>query len=224
MTVADHPTPTPGQTHEGGQHFTFEDVDWEFYTQIGQRLADRRVFTTYYKGRLEIVTVSYLHDRVVALLSQLVWILAEESGAPLIPSGMTTLKRKDLEAGIEPDSSFYTAHGSAVREKTEIDLSVDPPPDLAIEVQITRRLGARQTIYRDIGVPEVWQFGNGVLAVLCRRGGEYERVDRSPTFPQLSPREISSFIAAGLRQDGVEWAKSVRRRVREVIDGGPAKT
>ncbi|HUB27302.1 MAG TPA: Uma2 family endonuclease [Tepidisphaeraceae bacterium] len=222
MTVIDQPLSVASQTDEGEQHFIFEDADWSFYLKVSENLGDRRVFATYYKGRLEVVTVPYLHGLVVSLLSQLVWILAEETDTPITPSGMLTLRRKDLKAGVEPDSSFYIAHRSAVKTKKEIDLSVDPAPDLAIEVEITRRLAARQAIYREIGVPEVWLYKEGEVIVLRRRGSQYKQVEQSPTFPQISPREMAEFVARGL-EDDTAWTKFVRRRVREIIAAHPRK-
>ena len=105
-----------------------------------------------------------------------------------------------------------------MRDKKVIDLAVDPPPDLAIEVEVSRRLGERQSIYLELGVPEVWRYTNGTIVVLLKReGGDYQPADRSPTFPQLSPQELAGFVAAGLGQDESLWIKAFRRRVQEVL-------
>src|SRR5438477_8492062 len=133
MTVADRPSTSPEPAMYGGQRFVFEQADWSLYEHIGRTLQDQHVFVTYCKGRLEVVTVSYLHERIIALIVMLIRVLAEETETPLASAGMTTLRRKDLDEGIEPDASFYTVHESRMRGKKEIDLSVDPPPDLAVE-------------------------------------------------------------------------------------------
>ena len=197
------------------QRFVFHDADWAFYEHVSRQLDEQRVFATYYKGRLEVVTLSRRHEGLVSLISQIIWVLAEETDTPLGPSGMTTLKRQDLGEALEPDSSFYIAHEQQMRGKKEIDLSIDPPPDLAIEVEITRRLGERKTIYRDLGVPEIWVWHDSGLAFLLRHGEKYEPSEKSPTFPLLPAHELSSFVTAGLQQNGITWIKSFRQRVRE---------
>jgi Uma2 family endonuclease len=146
--------------------------------------------------------------------------LAEETDTPLVSVGSTTLRDEALGAAVEADESFYTTNAVRMRQRQEIDLAVDPPPDLAIEVEVTRRLGERRLIYRDMGVPELWRYADGELIVLLKHGDEYVAADRSPTFPQLSPREMAEFVAAGIEADETPWGKGFRRRVREVLAAG----
>lgn len=218
MTViTQSPSSPPDVVRHDVQRFVFHHVDWAFYQSIGQRLADERAFLTYYKGRLEIVTVSLLHERAASLLTLMICVLAEETDTPLLGAGMATLHRMDLDEGVEPDSGFYTAHEARMRGKERIDLSIDPPPDLAIEVEVTRRLGVRKSIYRELGVPEVWVYNEKGLEILLRQENDYRAVDRSPTFPWLSPEEMFGFVIKGLSQNQTEWTKSLRRRVRELV-------
>lgn len=221
MTTIDPPIQPPQAETEDSQRFLFRNVNWAFYQDVGERLAERRAFVTYYKGRLEVVTVSLLHERIVGLLTQIVRILAEETDTPLSGAGMATLQRVDLDEGAEPDSSFYTTHEGRMRGKEQIDLTIDPPPDLAIEVEVTRRLGQRKNIYQDLGVPEVWVYGAGGLMILTREREGYVPADRSPTFPLLSPQELSGFVSNGLVQDQSAWAKMFRHRVREATANRP---
>ncbi|MGH7214570.1 MAG: Uma2 family endonuclease, partial [Tepidisphaeraceae bacterium] len=151
MTLIDKPKDARAAQPREGQHFVFPEADWALYEQIGQRLADRRVFVTFYKGRLEIVTISFLHERIVGLLITIVRVLAEETDTPLAGAGMATLRRRELDEGVQADASFYIANEATMRGSKQIDLDTDPPPDLAIEVEVTSRLGARKTIYQDLG-------------------------------------------------------------------------
>ena len=136
----------------------FNDVDWAFYKQVNDRVQSRRTFVTYYKGRLEVVTTSLLHESISKLLSIMVWVLAEELDVGMMSSGRTTLRREDLDSGTEPDDSFYIINEPIMRGRKEINLPADPPPDLAIEVEVTRRLGERRSVYQDLNVPEIWIF------------------------------------------------------------------
>lgn len=218
MTIAEPPIRLAGISVPDPQRFVFNDADWDFYETVGRNLGERRVFATYYKGRLEVVTVSLLHERITALLAIMVRVMAEESSTPLGSAGMTTLKRMDLDEGVEPDSSFYTVHEAQMRGKKELDLAIDPPPDLAIEVEVTHRLGTRKSIYRDLGVPEVWVYSaSNNLTVLIRKENAYVELDRSPTFPNISPQEMTRFVVAGLRQDETAFTKAFRKHVQQVL-------
>src|SRR5438046_9570204 len=84
-------------------------------------------------------------------LAQLVAIVAEETDQDLFLAGSPTFKRKDLAKGFEPDSCFYIDHAEQVRGKEELDLVTDPPPDLVIEVDITRSSLSRFPIFAALG-------------------------------------------------------------------------
>jgi len=91
---------------------------------------------------------------------------------PYKSGGSTTFRRRDLEAGIEPDRCFYIQNQPALRGKRTLDLSIDPPPDLAIEVEISERLLDRVGIYERLGVPELWRNdGKRSRVMLLGRGG-----------------------------------------------------
>ncbi len=72
--------------------------------------------------------------------------------------GSVTLKQKDLLAALEPDECYYIQHADDIEGKDRLDLNIDPPPDLAIEVDIMSRSVARQPIYAALGIPELWRF------------------------------------------------------------------
>jgi len=130
----------------------------------------------------------------------------------------TTLKREDLQAGVEADDAFYIGHAQQMKQrKRHVNLASDPPPDLIIEVEVTSRLKERVDIYREMGVPELWRFRESGLEFLLNRGDRWESVPRSPTFPQIAPQEIFEFVSAGLDQEETSWSKSFRVRVREAI-------
>jgi Uma2 family endonuclease len=148
-------------------------------------------------------------------------IMAEETSLPLGSAGMTTLKRMDLDEGVEPDRSFYTKHERQMRGKSELDLTVDPPPDLAIEVEITRRLGSRKSIYQEMGVPEIWVCSLGGLSVSTKGKDGYVSADRSPTFPILTTDEMHTIVKSGLNEDETAFAKAFRERIRQAIAAKP---
>ena len=202
---------------ELAQRFVFDKADWSLYEHVSQTLQNRHVFITFYKGRLEIVTVSLLHERIAGLISTLIRVLAEEADTALCGAGAVTLRCQEMEVGVQADTSFYIVNEERMRGKKDLDLAVDPPPDLAVEVEVTHRLGERKTIYQELGVPEVWRYFEGRLMVLVKKGEMYEPADRSPTFPHISAEEFAGFVAAGLTQNETVLTKAFRRRVREIF-------
>ena len=218
----------PGSPVNGRPYrFVFEDVEWDFYVQIDDQVGPD-VFATFYKGTLELVTLSILHDATSRVLDNLICVLAEETDTPKRSAGTATLRARPLGVGTQGDETYWFGRNvSAIQPRVEagglFDFNEDPPPDLAVEVEVTARLGSRIEIYREIGVPEVWRY-DGSLTVLVLRDGRYEEADRSPTFPQLSSQEIGGFVAQGLRTDETTLIKRFRRRVQEVLATANAPT
>ncbi len=154
-------------------------VEWSSYRAIADALRGRHVRVTYDQGNLELMTISRLHAQLSRLLGRLVFVLAEEAGKTLSSAGDMTCEREDLGRAVEPDECFYIDNEPRMRGKVEIDLSVDPPPDLAIEVEVSRSAASRLPIYAALGVPEVWRYDGRVAEVLgtaCQDSGGTWRV------------------------------------------------
>jgi Uma2 family endonuclease len=131
------------------------DIRWQTYEDLLQDLAQTRVKLTYDRGSLEIMTPMYRHESCAGFLGRLVEVAAEEFSMRFISGWSTTFRREDLKRGLEPDRCYYIGNVSAVLGKLDIDLSRDPPPDLAIEVDIRSSSLNRMSIYAALGVPEV---------------------------------------------------------------------
>src|SRR3954466_9308750 len=153
-TVAESPAPLAGALAPE-QRFLLRDVDWTTYRVLANALGTRHLRLSFDGGSLEFMTISRLHGRLSRLLGRLVLSLSEDFGLPISSCGDFTLDRGDLERGLEPDECFYLQNEPLVREKEELDLSTDPPPDLAIEIDVSRDSRRRLRIYAEIGVPEV---------------------------------------------------------------------
>jgi Uma2 family endonuclease len=106
-----------------------------------------------------------------------------------------TFQREDLARGLEPDECYWIEHESVVRGRDDIDLETDPPPDLVLEIEISRSALDRMSIYAALGVPEVWRWDGTKLAVnLLTRRGTYRMSDRSKAFPFLPLAEFARFL------------------------------
>jgi Uma2 family endonuclease len=131
--------------------------------------------------------------------------------------GSTTFKRQDMAAGIEPDNCFYIQNYRLMIGKRRLDLTVDPPPDLAIEVDVTSK--TQLSAYAALGVPELWQFSQGSLRINVLQGGEYVESAVSPNFPNFPIIDgVSQFVQMSLTQGSSAALRAFRQWVRERID------
>lgn len=99
------------------------------------------------------------------------------------PLGSTTFKNQSRFKGIEPDSCFYLQNEIAVRGKDRLDLTVDPPPDLALEIDITNR--SHPNIYESLGTAELWRYQKNQLEILLLVDGKYVESPTSTNFPNF---------------------------------------
>jgi len=169
------------------EHVVLTDVSWEAYERLLEAVGDRRLRHSYDDGTLEIMSPLKRHDGAKKLLARLVEMAAYELGIEIQCIGSTTLRRSERRQGLEPDECYYVAHEAQVRHEPDYVPGRDPPPDLAIEVDVTRSSLDRMRIYAELGVPEVWRLQDGQLTFWrLRSGGKYVRSARSPAFPQLT--------------------------------------
>lgn len=193
-------------------------VGWQGYQALLSMVADQPVRLTYDRGDVELMSPLYKHERNRSLLARLVEILTEELGIPLIAVGATTLNREDLDRGLEADASFYLGDLTRIKDRQNLDLAIDPPPDLAIEIEITRSILNRLGVYGALGVPEIWRFDGQTLRILGRQpDGSYREIPRSEVLPWVSIEEISRFTQLEDTHDDTRWARTFRAWVREVV-------
>ena len=200
------------------QRFLLRGVDWQTYQALSRALTGRHLRLTYDHGNLELMTISRLHGTCSRLLGRLIFVLAEEFGLPISSCGDMTCDRQDLDRGVEPDESFYLANEPLMRAKQEIDLTTDPPPDLIVEIDISRSSRNRLAIYAAMRVPEVWQFDGETLRV-HRRGpdGQYQISGASSHFPRVPIQGLADFLRRRTQMDEVSLVQSFRVWVREQL-------
>jgi Uma2 family endonuclease len=177
------------------QRITLSCVSWEAYVGIGEFLKDQPIRMTYDRGALEITTLSRQHERVKTILARMLETLTVELGIDLTSGGSTTFRREELERGMEPDECYWIEHEAEMRDKDSYDPETDPPPDLALEVEVSRSVLNRLGIYAALGIPEVWRYdGETVQVLLLDPGGEYQPSANSRVFPQLPVAELARFL------------------------------
>ena len=143
---------------EAERALVLSGLSWTQYVTISDTLEGRDLRFTFDQGTLEIRTLSFLHERLSCLIGRFIDVVTEEMNIAMASGRSTTCRREDLERGLEPDNCYWFAHELQVRHRDQIDLRSDPPPDLAIEVEVSRTVLDRLAIYASLAVPEVWHL------------------------------------------------------------------
>lgn len=208
---------SPGWRAGSEQRLLLHNVSWGSYVAIGTALADRPALRmTYDRGSLEFMVTSSQHEIYKRWFSRLIEALTEECNQPIVTAGNMTFQREDLERGLEADDCFWIAAEPRMRGKLAWDPAIDPPPDLALEIEISRSALPRMNIYAALGVPEVWRFDGSALRVeLLQPDGTYAVADRSLAFPAIPVSEIVPFLQPSTELDSLSVLRSFRVWVRE---------
>jgi Uma2 family endonuclease len=179
------------------QRLVLYGVDWRTYSGLLRLLEGRPgLRLTYDRGALEIMNVTFGHENDADLLGRFIAVLTEEQGREVAGGGSTTFRRRRLRRGLEPDNCYWIANEAHVRGKRRIDLRKDPPPDVAIEIDIFHSSLDRMAIYAALRVPEVWRFDDRVLTFHAQQAdGTYADVVASISFPFLTAADLSRFLA-----------------------------
>jgi Uma2 family endonuclease len=197
-----------------GGTLILEDVSWDDYEWLLAELSEESHYRlSYDEGRLEIMSPSKRHEIYKSLLSSLLEVLVEELGLRFLKLGSTTLRRKRAK-GTEPDECFYLTNLELIAQKDELDLSVDPPPDLAIEVDISHRSDTKFAIYAALGVPEVWRYRKGKMQFYRLAGNRYIEIAASDLFPFLPPEKLTEILEQEYVFDFAAVKKNFRKWVR----------
>ena len=196
-----------------------ENVAWDTYEAILRDTAEQHVRITYDEGRMVLMSPLPRHDKVKSLLGRIIETISVERDVPISSFGSTTWRRPDLRKGLEPDECYYVQREPHVRCRFDIDLSVDPAPDLAIEIEITHHPMNRGKIYAALGIPEVWRFdGTTVSFLRLDDAFAYTAIDRSEAFPFLTVADVNRLLGLfdtlseheGIKQVA-QWARALTK-------------
>lgn len=200
------------------RYMVLQGVSWSTYQALIHDLESapaKRL--TYDQGTLEIWATLPTQERMKCLLGRMVEATTEELAIEIRSLGSTTWSWEDLQKGLEPDQCYYIQNERLVRGKDTIDLTVDPPPDLAIEVDYTSSSIDRMAIYAALGVPEVWRFDGETLTLYGLEAGEYRPQEASAVLPLLQRADILRFLQASQTMGETSWVREFRKWVREKL-------
>ncbi len=197
-----------------GQSTVLHDINWQQFESILQDLGDkRRSRIAYLNGVLEIVMPLPEHEKIKVLIGDFVKALLETMEIDFEGFGSTTFKRIDKLAGLEPDDCFYIQNNVAMRGIRKLDMTIDPPPDLAIEVDVTSK--TKFDVYRVLGVSELWLYDE-TLKIYILRDGEYVESELSSIFGDIPIRNvIPQFLEISLSEGRSAAMKAFRVWMQE---------
>ena len=165
---------------------TLGNVSWQTYVDLCENADRPRGRLTYDQGELEIMSPSYLRENVSRIIGRMIEIFTFHHQIEIHSAKSTTLKRKHNQRGFEADESYYISHALTLHGISHVDMEIHPPPDLVIEVDISRSSSLKMRVFAGLGVGEVWCFDGEKVIVHRLSGDTWEVCEISterPSFP-----------------------------------------
>jgi Uma2 family endonuclease len=195
--------------------FSLQGISWRTYLELRDSSENLHVRMTYHRGNLEMMAPSKRHEHFGYFLGRLIDVWTEERNIDVQSCRTMTFKREDLQCGLEPDNCYYIAHEAAIRNKDEIDFTVDPPPDLAVEIDLGGGSLDKLEIYAAFRVPEVWRYdGENLYVHIFDAAGKYEDSAECRCLPGLPILEIEKLMLKLGSASDTELARRFRKSVK----------
>lgn len=206
MTLAPSPPASKGRSAEDSrEHVLLYPVSWQTYVELNEHNARHALKMTFTDGRLEIMAPRRDHGIISHFLATMVTVTSEELNIPAVSYRDSTWKRTDMEKGLEADDCFYIQHAELADQKgVEMSIPENPPPDLAIETDITHSDLDKEAVYAALGVPELWRWDDGMMRIrVLGENGRYGDSEASRALPVLTSRLIQEWVQRRLGEG--EW-------------------
>jgi Uma2 family endonuclease len=173
-----------------GSLITVNDLTWEQFEAIQseREVAGRRTRIAYCEGTLVIMSPLPAHERPHRIIGDIVKVLLDSQERDWEEFGSTTFRKGAKKVGLEPDTCFYIQNAQQMRPRMRIDMTEDPPPDLAIEVDVTSK--TTLDAYEALEVPELWIYTQEKFTIKVFNDGLYVESSISPTFPDIPILEL----------------------------------
>jgi Uma2 family endonuclease len=199
-----------------GATLVIHEFDWYGYERLLNALGERRLRVSYDCGRLEILSPSTPHEEYARLLDLAVFVFCEVFGLKLRSFGGATWKRRALAAGLEADACYYTKSAELIRGKNVIDIESDPPPDIAVEIDVTSDSVRKSRIYAALSIPEIWRYDGKTFHLYALTDGKYLEIHDSRFLPGLTDRMLAEVMEASKAGETIEGLQAFRRRIQSL--------
>lgn len=193
-------------------------ITWEMYEGLVDRLerAGRRLVLTYDDGELEVEMPSEIHELIKAFVRAMLEQYLIDAEMPFLPVGQTTCKRRLLGKGLEADGSYYLSNLNHISQAGDNDLERVPPPDLAIEVEVTMPLLDKLPVYAAIGIPDLWHIDeSGQARILRLENGAYVEMPASREVPFFTAQMLTVWVTRRLKGEHFAELQSFRRSLED---------
>ncbi len=209
----------PVQSTNGAeQRVILYGVSWQTYQNISSALEPHpSVRLTYDQGALEIMTVSFLHEKLKGIIGDIVKTIANEMEIDFVSSGQTTFQIERQAGGFEGDDSFYFTNLDELRQQENIDLALDPPPALVVEVDLTNPSLNKFDLFSRLKIKELWRFHNQELTIYKLIDDDFNERDESLFLPGVTAGKVTELIALQQQLPAYLWQKKVREYARECV-------
>jgi Uma2 family endonuclease len=210
-------------------------VTYDSYVRIRDDPGNRGLRMAYHDGVLEIMSPEFRHDRAGRRLLLLIYAYCKAFEVACEPAGSTTF-RKGLPGqlkgkGKEPDESFYIGpDADAVLARESLDLAVDPPPSLWVEIDHWGSSASRLPLYAGLGIPEVWRYRARARTLWfgCLTGKKYQEIAASLALPGITPALVLDLLAHAQSQNAAAWSTWLEgvwfpEHRQELIDRGAGR-
>ena len=198
------------------RHVILHNISWETYEKI---LAEHDEVSNphfaYCDGELEIMVLGYSHETFKTKLSELATEIARVLEIDYETAGSTTFRREKKQKGFEGDASYYFKNADIVRGKKVIDLNIDPPPELIIEIDITHGSLPKFPIFSALGIEEVWRFDGDDVFFYRLENEEYKQVAESVCLPRIKSETVTELLFAAEEMKRSEWLKLIHRLIEK---------
>jgi Uma2 family endonuclease len=212
----------PASVQPGEEQVVFRRISWDAYEKLNDELGEgRNPRMIYCDGKLTIMVTSRKHDWYAERLGQMIVALASALRIPWEDAGQATFRRKGMSAGLEGDKTYYLAeHAKLMKGSRNLDLDVQPPPDLAIEVEVSHPADSALAAWGRLGVPEVWRFdpvGEQVGFCLRCKDESYSLSKRSLAFPFLTTEDVLEQMLLADKIGAWDWYDQLGEWVQSVV-------
>lgn len=200
-------------------HVVFHDVSWQFYEALSRECDEQPTRINYANGTCEIMTISVEHEGYKDAIGYMLGAIAVEFKVPIATRGSATLKLESKEKALEADQCCWVANEAVIRPLKRLDLTIHPPPDLVVEIDITHAVVDRESIYAAIGVPEMWHFDARTgLTAWERVDEEWARIEFSKSLPMIRVSDLNPFLRrwwedghTAVMTDFQDWLRALPR-------------
>lgn len=180
----------------------FHNATWDDYeellAQVGEASGLRISFND---GILKVMTLSAEHEKYVCFIDRLISTLSLRLRINILFFGSATMKKRKKTKGNEPDASFYIQTAAIIGNRMQLDFTVDPPPDVVVEIDIHHDSRDNYPIYAALGVPEIWRYDGQEMAILCLQETDYTSTETSQALPMLTGQVLTEYLRR-MQQDG----------------------